>query len=70
DLLVAHQEPAQVTSTQNALVADVVLEGTASAMGQLPIQQRTQKSQLRGTQAPQATRVPDEEIIEELPNAP
>jgi hypothetical protein len=70
DLLVAHQEPAQVMSTQNALVADVVLEGTASATGQLPIQQRTQQSQQRGTQAPQATRVPDEEIIEELPNAP
>jgi hypothetical protein len=70
DLLVARQEPAQVTSTQNTLEADVVLEGTASATGQLPIQQRTQKSQRQDNQAPQATRVPDEETIEELPKAP
>ena len=70
NLFVARQEPAQVTSTENALEADVVLEGTASATGQLPIQQRTQKSQVQGNQAPQATRVPDEETIEELPKAP
>lgn len=63
DLLMASQEPAQVTSTQSALVADVVLEGTASATGQLPIQERTQKFQPQGDQAPQATRVPDTEEI-------
>lgn len=70
DLFVARQESVQVTSTQNALVADVVLEGTASASGQLPIEQPAQKSQPQGKQAPQATRVPDEEIIEKLPKAP
>ena len=69
DLLMARQEPAQVTSIQNALVADVVLEGTASATGQLPIQQQRQKSQLRGNQTPQATRIPDEESIQKLPKA-
>jgi hypothetical protein len=70
DVFVARQEPAQVTSTQNDLVADVVLEGTASASGQLPIEQRAQKAQPQGNQAPQATRVPEEEIIEKLPKAP
>ena len=70
DLFVARQEPAHVTSAQNALVADVVLEGTASASGQLRIEQRAQKSQPQGNQAPHATRVPDEEIIEKPPKAP
>jgi hypothetical protein len=39
DLLLAKQEGAQVVSTKEALVADVLLEGTASAAGRLPVKQ-------------------------------
>jgi hypothetical protein len=39
DLLLAEQEAGQVVSTKDALVADVVLEGTASASGRLPVKQ-------------------------------
>ena len=39
DLLVGRQEAGQVSSTTDALVADVLLEGTASATGRLPVKQ-------------------------------
>ena len=39
DLLLAKQEAGQVVSTKDALVADVLLEGTASATGRLPVKQ-------------------------------
>jgi hypothetical protein len=39
DLLMAKQEAGQVVSTKDALVADVLLEGTASAAGRLPVKQ-------------------------------
>jgi hypothetical protein len=39
DLLMAKQEAGQVVSTKEALVADVLLEGTASASGRLPVKQ-------------------------------
>jgi hypothetical protein len=39
DLLLAKQEAGQVMSTKDALIADVLLEGTASAAGRLPIKQ-------------------------------
>jgi hypothetical protein len=39
DLLMAKQEPGQVVSTKDALIADVLLEGTASAAGRLPVKQ-------------------------------
>jgi hypothetical protein len=39
DLLLAKQEAGQVISTKDALVADVLLEGTASASGRLPVKQ-------------------------------
>ena len=39
DLLLAKQEARQVVSTKDALVADVLLEGTASAAGRLPVKQ-------------------------------
>jgi hypothetical protein len=45
DLLVARQEAGRVMSTQDALVTEIVLEGTASATGQLPIEQRSQVAQ-------------------------
>ena len=67
DLLMARQESVQVTSTENGLVADVVLEGTASASGQLPIEQRTPGPLPQGSRPSQATRVPDEDSMEKLP---
>ena len=39
DLLLAKQEASQVVSTKDALIADVLLEGTASAAGRLPVKQ-------------------------------
>ena len=39
DLLLAKQEASQVVSTKDALVADVLLEGTASAASRLPVKQ-------------------------------
>ena len=42
DLLMGRQEASQVSSTKDALVADVLLEGTASASGRVPIKQQTQ----------------------------
>ncbi|HKT35649.1 MAG TPA: DUF4403 family protein [Nitrospira sp.] len=39
DVLLAKQEASQVVSTRDALVADVLLEGTASAVGRLPVKQ-------------------------------
>ena len=39
DLLFAKQEASQVVSTKDALVADVLLEGTASAASRLPVKQ-------------------------------
>jgi hypothetical protein len=38
DLLIVRQEAGQVMSTQSALVTEVILEGTASATGQIPIE--------------------------------
>lgn len=70
DLLMARQEPVQVTSNKNNLMVDVVLEGTASATGQLPIEQRAQGAPSQGSHAPQATRVPDVDMIEEPSKAP
>jgi hypothetical protein len=42
DLLMGRQEAGQVSSTKDALVADVLLEGTASATGRVPVQQQAQ----------------------------
>ena len=72
DLLVAKQEAGQVVSTKDALVADVFLEGTASAAGRLPVKQasRSDIDQNRpvatdrtpaAEAAPKAARNPDEE---------
>jgi hypothetical protein len=43
DLLIGRQEAGQVSSTTDALVADVLLEGTASATGRLPGNQQAQR---------------------------
>jgi hypothetical protein len=45
--LIGRQEAGQVTSTKDALVADVLLEGAASATTRLPMEQQTQ-SELTG----------------------
>ena len=44
DLLLARQEAGQVISTKDALIADVLLEGTASAVGRLPVNQAATSS--------------------------
>jgi len=49
DLLMGRQEGAQVSSTKDALVADVLLEGTASATGRLPVKQQAQSDAIEGT---------------------
>jgi hypothetical protein len=49
DLLVARQEAGQVTSTTDALVADVLLEGTASATGRVPVKQQVQSEAIERT---------------------
>ena len=42
DLLMGRQEAGQVSSTKDALIADVLLEGTASVTGRVPIKQQVQ----------------------------
>lgn len=44
DLLLARQEAGQLLSTRDALVADIVLEGTASASSRLPVNQHAQQA--------------------------
>lgn len=44
DLLLARQEAGQVMSTKDALIADVLLEGTASAVSRLTVKQATTSS--------------------------
>jgi hypothetical protein len=58
DLLVARQQAGQVISTQDALVTEVVLEGTASATGQLPLEQRLQGAQPQASPPDEATSGP------------
>ncbi|MGH7182331.1 MAG: hypothetical protein ACREJN_10185, partial [Nitrospiraceae bacterium] len=54
DLLMGRQEAGQVSSTKDALVADVLLEGTASATGRVPIQQEAQSDTTERTMLMQA----------------
>ena len=69
DLLFAKQEAGQVMSTKDALVADVLLEGTASAMSRLPVKQAARTDVIEKSpveiapsgQPPKAARIPDEE---------
>ena len=55
DLLMAHQEAGQVSSTKDAIVADVVLEGTASATGRLSLKKAPDDG------PPKAARMPEDE---------
>jgi uncharacterized protein DUF4403 len=70
DLLLARQEGAQVISTKDALVADVLLEGTASATSRLPVKQAGTRNVIEKTPVeaapadrvpPKAARIPEEE---------
>lgn len=70
DLLLAKQEAVQVISNKDALVADVLLEGTASATGRLPVKQAARTDVIEkppaveaapSGQPPKAARIPEEE---------
>jgi len=63
DLLLARQEAGQIVSTKDALIADIVLEGTASASGRLPI---TQQGSQGSKEAMDATPA-DGQLIESPP---
>jgi len=54
DLLMGRQEAGQVSSTKDALVADILLEGTASATGRVPVQQQGQSDATDRTMLMQA----------------
>ena len=49
DLLMGRQEAGQLSSTKDALVADILLEGTASATGQVPVKQQAQSEVIERT---------------------
>lgn len=72
DLLLAKQEAGQVLSTRDALVVDVLLEGTASAVGHFPVKQAATSDVMERPkpaketapaekQPPKAARVPEED---------
>jgi hypothetical protein len=76
DVLLAKQEAGQVVSTKDALVADVLLEGTASAAGRLPVKQasrtdvmepaaadksETMEKSAAGQRSSKEARIPEEE---------
>ena len=50
DLSMGRQEAGQVSSTRDALVADVLLEGTASATGRVPVTRQDQRDMIEKTQ--------------------
>jgi hypothetical protein len=75
DMLMGRQEAGQVTSTKDALVADVLLEGTASATTRLPMEQQAQSEATGRTllkKAPtdnapsKAARIPEDRTSEDF----
>ncbi len=75
DLLLAKQEAAQVTSTKDALLADVLLEGTASANGRLPVKQQVQREvnekpmEPSSSEArPRSARAPGDQPADDIPS--
>jgi hypothetical protein len=75
DLLIGRQEAVQVSSTTDALVADVLLEGTASAAGRVPVKQQVQSEATERTllmEAPadnaprKAARIPEQGASEDF----
>jgi hypothetical protein len=74
-MLLGRQEAGQVSSTKDALVADVLLEGTASATSRLPMEQEAQsestdrtllKKAPAGTAPSKAARTPEDRASEDL----
>lgn len=75
DLLLAKQEAAQVTSTKDALLADVLLEGTGSINGRLPIKQQVQREvngkpmePLSGEARHRSARAPGDQPADDFPS--
>ena len=73
DMLIGRQETGQVSSTHDALVTDILLEGTASATGRLPMEQRAQREASGRTSIektmtdnpePKAARIPEDKTAE------
>ena len=69
DMLVSRQRAAQVVSQPEALIADILLEGTASAAAALPLRQQAQQEtpdrqaadrQAKESTLPRSARMPDE----------
>lgn len=75
DLLLARQEAGQVLSTKDALVADVLLEGTASAAGRLPVKQQAPREAMEmkpmdqspAGSSPRSARAPEDRPIDDFP---
>lgn len=74
DLLLTRQEASQVLSTKEALVADILLEGTASATGRLPVKQQASREASKpidqspavGSKTPRSARMPDDRPMDEF----
>ena len=73
DMLIGRQEAGQVSSTNDAIVADVLLEGTASATGRLPVKQQAQgeatdrtlrKKAPADNEPPKAALMPEDSVAE------
>ncbi|HEY6085362.1 MAG TPA: DUF4403 family protein [Nitrospira sp.] len=66
DLLMGRQEAGRVYSTPDALIADLMLQGAASAAGRLPLEQRAQREPSGtvpdATTPPRVSLTPDETI--------
>jgi len=60
DLLMGRQESGRAYSTRDALVVDLILQGTASAAARLPIEQQARTGSKHSEQLPREARVPEE----------
>jgi hypothetical protein len=65
DLLLAKQQASQVASTKDALVADVLLEGTASASGRLPIKQASGSETMPSSSAEKSAAADKEQAVDQ-----
>jgi hypothetical protein len=67
DLLLAKQEAGQVVSTKDALVADVLLEGTASAASRLPVKQASRTDVIQPATADRSATMEKSSTVEKSP---
>lgn len=67
DLLLAKQEAGQVVSTKDALVADVLLEGTASAASRLPVKQASRTDVIQPATADRSATTEKSSTVEKSP---